>query len=81
VVDHRYSGSRCGADALVYGDKFSVAAFGQHDGLAADGIGTDLDRPAAGEGPVYCGDLGDEGSWGRIRYGRPGLGPSGHKER
>jgi len=76
VIDHRYSG----ADALVYRNEFSVAAMGQHDGLAADGIRTDNDYPAAGEGPVYCGDLGDKGSWGQIRHGRPSLGPSGHEE-
>jgi hypothetical protein len=53
--------------ALFAETNFSVAAFCEYDGLAPDGICTDDDHPAAGEGPVHRSDLGDEGSGNRIK--------------
>ncbi len=52
--------------ALFAETNFQLAAVGWHDSLATDCVGAELDRPATGEGPVYCSDLGDEGSWRRI---------------
>ena len=57
-----------------------MAASVQHDDLAADGIRTDDDHPAASEGPLHCGDLGYEGSRNRVGHGLPGLGSAGHED-
>lgn len=66
MVDHWRGRPRCGADSLVCRNKFSLAALGQHDGLAPDRLGIDVGRSATGEGGIHRGDMGNESAWIRV---------------
>ncbi len=54
------------AVGIVCRDSLSLASLGEHNSLAADGVGVDIGYFAACEGSLHCGNLGDEGSGFRM---------------
>ena len=66
MADDHHRRPFSGAVGIVCQDCLSLASLGEHNSLAADGVGVDIGYSAACEGRFHRGNLGDEGSGFRM---------------